>query len=104
MQEELWRKAEDLFHAALERTPEARRAFLAEACGEDTELRRQLEMLVSKDEHAGSFLEEPLLAEGARTLSTAGLLVGRQFGPYRILSSLGARRHGRGLPRSRQQA
>jgi hypothetical protein len=88
---ELWRRAEELFHAALERPPEARRAFLDEACGkEDAELRRQVELLLSKDEHAGSLLEEPLLADGTGKTGAAGPLVGRQIGSYRILSSLGA--------------
>jgi serine/threonine protein kinase len=90
MKQELWRKAEGLFHASLERSPEARRAFLDEACGEDTELRRQVEMLISKDEQAGSLLERPVLADAPNTLGAAGSLVGRQFGSYRILSSLGA--------------
>lgn len=90
VKQELWRRAEDLFHAALERTPEARRVFLDEACGDDTELRRQVEMLVSKDEHAGSFLEKPVLADVPGTLGARGSLVGRQYGPYRILSPLGA--------------
>ncbi|MBZ5536860.1 MAG: protein kinase [Acidobacteriia bacterium] len=90
MKQELWRRAEDLFHAALERSPEARRAFLDEACGEDTELRRQVEMLVSKDEHAGSFLEKPVLSDVTDTVGARGSLVGRQYGSYRILSLLGA--------------
>src|SRR3974377_1417075 len=90
MKQELWRRAEDLFHAALERPPEARRAFLDEACGQDTELRRQVEMLVSNDEHAGSFLAKPVLAGVTGTRAARGSRVGRQFGPYRILSLLGA--------------
>jgi len=90
MKQELWRRAENLFHAALERPPEARRAFLDEACGEDTELRRQVELLVSKDEEAGSFLEKPVVADVAAALSARGSLVGRQYGPYRILCLLGA--------------
>ena len=90
MKQERWRRAEDLFHAALERSPEARRAFLDEACGEDAELRRQVEMLVSKDEHAGSLLERPVLTDVAAALGARGSLVGRQYGPYRILSLLGA--------------
>lgn len=49
MKQELWRRAEELFHAALERSPQARQTFLDEACGEDTELRRQVGMLVPKD-------------------------------------------------------
>jgi serine/threonine-protein kinase len=90
MKQELWRRAEDLFHAALERSPEARRAFLEEACGEDVELRRRVEMLVSKDAQAGGFLETPVLAEVTPSFGPRASLVGRQFGPYRILSLLGA--------------
>jgi eukaryotic-like serine/threonine-protein kinase len=85
MKKDLWRRAEEIFHAALERSPEARRAFLDEACGEDTELRRQVEMLVSKDEQAGSFLEKPALAD-----ATATSLAGKHYGTYHILSLLGA--------------
>jgi serine/threonine protein kinase len=89
MRQELWRQAEELFHAALEQSPEERRAFLDSACGQNTELRRQVEMLVSGEEAAGSFLEEPTSANGPAT-ATGGALVGRQFGPYRIVSPLGS--------------
>ena len=90
MKQDLWRRVEELFHAALERPPEARRAFLDEACGEDNELRQQVEMLVSKDEHAGSLWDNPLVADVTAALCAGGSLVGRQFGTYRILSLLGA--------------
>ncbi len=90
MRQVLWRRAEDLFHAALEQSAEDRRAFLDEACGEDTELRREVERLVSNEEHAGSFLEKPILAEATGPLVAAESPVGRQFGQYRILSPLGA--------------
>ena len=72
MKQELWRRAEDLFHAALERSPEVRRAFLDEACGEYAELRRLVEMLVSADEHAGTLLEKPVFADVAATLVARG--------------------------------
>src|SRR6202035_3914192 len=68
MKQELWRRVEELFHAALERVPEARRAFLDEACGEDRELRQQVEVVVSKDEHAGSLLKTPVFADITRML------------------------------------
>jgi serine/threonine protein kinase len=83
---ERWRRAEELFHAALERGPEARPVFLDVACGEDTDLRRQVELLLAKNEEAGSFLETPAMRD--TTVSEA--LLGRQFGPYRIVSPLGA--------------
>jgi serine/threonine protein kinase len=90
MKQELWRRVEQLFHAALERPPEARRAFLDEACGEDNELRQQVDVLISTDEHAGSVLEKPVLGDATVTLLAPGSLVGRQFGPYRVVSPLGA--------------
>ena len=36
MESERWRQVEELFHAALERTPEERQAFLGQACSEET--------------------------------------------------------------------
>jgi eukaryotic-like serine/threonine-protein kinase len=52
--------AEQLFEAALELRPEDRSAFLDQACGEDTELRRMVNELLLDHERAGSFLEKPL--------------------------------------------
>ncbi len=36
MNQELWRRVEDLFHAASEGGPEARQSFLDEACNATT--------------------------------------------------------------------
>jgi Tol biopolymer transport system component len=74
----------------LERAPEARRAFLDEACGDDHKLRQQVEVLVSKDGHAGSLLEKPVLTDITAMLVAHGSLVGRKLGPYEIVSPLGA--------------
>jgi Tol biopolymer transport system component len=90
MNPELWRKVEELFHAALERAPEARQAFLDSTCSADTDLRRQVELLLAKEEQAGSFLEVPAIEDVTVTLTSVGSLLGRQFGPYRIVSPLGA--------------
>lgn len=90
MKQELWRRVEELFHAALERQPEARSAFLDEACGEDKDLRHQVAMLISKDEHADGLWDKPLVSDVAATLQLTVSLVGRQFGTYRVLSPLGA--------------
>src|SRR6202040_96665 len=89
MNEELWRKVEELFHAALERAPEARQAFLDGACGKDSEARKQVELLLCKEERAGSFLEKPAVGDSTVTLKAAKSLLGRQIGPYRIVSPLG---------------
>jgi serine/threonine-protein kinase len=87
---ELWRRAEELFHAALERTPEERPPFLDAACGGDSELRRLVETLVSKDEQVSRFLEEPVHGDSADARGVRGSLVGREYGPYRMISLLGA--------------
>jgi serine/threonine protein kinase len=89
MDHERWREVEELFHAAIARPPQERKAFLDGACGHDTELRRCLEMLVSKDECAGSFLEHAIVLDSTLSVPRQSLL-GRQFGPYRILAQLGA--------------
>src|SRR5512143_2755646 len=90
MKQYLWRRAEDLFHAAVERSPDSRRAFLDEAGSGGLELRHFVEMLLSKDGKGGSFLEEPVLAGVAAATGAREALLGRQCGPYRILSLLGA--------------
>jgi serine/threonine protein kinase len=90
MEQELWRRVEEVFHATLERTPAARRIFLDGICGADTDLRRHVELLLAKEAQAGSFLEVPAIEDTTVTLTPAGSLLGRQFGPYHIVSPLGA--------------
>jgi serine/threonine-protein kinase len=41
-----WKRIQDLFHAALQLEPDARPAFLDEACADDDDLRREIESLV----------------------------------------------------------
>jgi eukaryotic-like serine/threonine-protein kinase len=54
---ERWENIKDLFDRALALAPEDRTRFLAEACGEDSELRSEVEALLEHDRRAGSFLE-----------------------------------------------
>jgi len=88
--QEHWRKLEELFHAALECAPEARPRFLDRACSGDTGLRRQVELLLAKEDQAESFLEIPAMEDKTGTPTAASSLLGRQFGAYHILSPLGA--------------
>ena len=89
MNDESWRRTEELFHAALDRAPVERIAFLDANCGADGDLRRQVDALLSKEKEAGNFLETPVI-EDLVTVKATGLLPGRQFGPHRIVSRLGA--------------
>jgi eukaryotic-like serine/threonine-protein kinase len=89
MNSERWRQIEELFHAALERAPDVRPAFLDGACRGDVDLRLEVESMLTREQQAGSFLETPALPN-PDTFSAGGDVIGRQLGPYRILSPLGA--------------
>ena len=89
MNDERWRRTEELFHAALDFAPEARTAFLDANC-EDADLRREVDVLLLNEKEAGSFLESPVIEELTASIAAAGLRPGRQFGPHRIVSRLGA--------------
>jgi eukaryotic-like serine/threonine-protein kinase len=89
MKEELWRRAEELFHAALELPPEARQAFLDKTCSKDAELRRQVDMLISKDEQAGSFLDKPALADVTASLDGSIAMIGKAISHYKIAEKIG---------------
>jgi eukaryotic-like serine/threonine-protein kinase len=89
MNAELWRRAEELFHAALERPPEARRTFVDTACGEDPDLRRLVETLLANDVQADGFLEPPAAAVVSGAHGARGSLVGESLGRYRVVSFIG---------------
>ena len=59
MDQERWRSIEALFHAALECGPGARQSFLDKTCAGDTDMRRQVELLLSQNEEAGNFPKTP---------------------------------------------
>ena len=95
MTPERWREITEIFHAARERDPARREAFVAEACRDDPTLRREVEAMLAGLDDAGQFGETPLFAsasgpEPASTLDVIQLAPGSQLGPYRILSLLGA--------------
>src|SRR5262249_25238939 len=92
MKPERWRQIDQLLEAALEREPEERAAFLADACVDDESLRLEVESLLRSDEAAESFIEEPVVALAADVLAEqhAQALAGQRSGHYKILSRLGA--------------
>jgi len=53
-----WQRAKDVFQAALTRSPEMRRAYLDEACGDDAALRGEVESLLAYADDGG-FLSRP---------------------------------------------
>lgn len=95
MKPEQWQQVEQLYHAALDRAPDARAAFLAEACVGDDELRREVEALLRYDNEAETFMQDNAAVAVAQQLDseeladTQSLLTGQQLGAYKILAPLG---------------
>lgn len=58
MTPEQFRRAGEIFHAALALTAERRQQFLADACGDD-DLRHDVESLLAAHGDAGTFIESP---------------------------------------------
>ncbi|HUQ93096.1 MAG TPA: protein kinase [Bryobacteraceae bacterium] len=90
MTQERWRQVDDLFQQAAEVSPEDRNAFLTQACGQDEELRREVELLLRHDNQATGPQLSSALQSGLRIWAARGAdLAGTHAGPYRILKPLG---------------
>jgi serine/threonine protein kinase/Tol biopolymer transport system component len=100
MEVDRWEQIERLYHAALEREPEAREAFLDEACAGDEALRREVAGLLAFDIPSDSFIQSPAIEIAARAMAgdpfieastgpMESLSAGSQIGAYRLLSPLG---------------
>ena len=80
----------EVFIAALQKESAAeRRAYLAAACGEDEELRREVEALLAVHERAGSFLERPLADPMATAADPIQERPGTVIGPYKLMEQIG---------------
>lgn len=92
MTPELYRRVNELFHAALERRADERSAFLDAACGADTELRSKVEALIAAHEQSGEFLDAPVYELEGHELfeESTGSLIGERVGRYQVLSLIGA--------------
>ena len=60
MTPERWRQVEEIFQAALDLSPGERTRYVSEVCAEDSELKRDVEVLLSQYDSAGELLEEPI--------------------------------------------
>ncbi|MEJ7861161.1 MAG: hypothetical protein WKF90_05935 [Pyrinomonadaceae bacterium] len=59
MNAERLKQVEEIYHVALEISPGEREALLKEFCGEDKNLRREVESLLSFENTSDSFLASP---------------------------------------------
>src|SRR5580704_18457682 len=100
MQSDRWKQVDSLLQAVLERPHAEREAFLRQACQGDQALEREVRSLLTSQQQAGNFLENPAIelaaleqshnpAEGMQNGGDA-MAAGAKLGPYEIVAALGA--------------
>ena len=90
MDAERWKRINTLFHAALERDPGGREAFIDAACAGDPALRAEVLSLLQM--HSGpGVVDRPAVEADPGLLPSAGddPLIGRRLGPYEVTGLLG---------------
>jgi eukaryotic-like serine/threonine-protein kinase len=87
-----WRRIEEVYQAARDRVPADRAAYIAETCGGDQSLRRDVESLLKRDNSSPDMiLNRPAwLAFGGLEDMVPKPAPGTRLGPYEIEYSLGA--------------
>jgi serine/threonine-protein kinase len=86
-----WVEVERLFHAACERLPEERHAFLRRECGGNEALFSEVQSLVVQTDGDDAFLDAPAHAPSSSgTTAETASLVGRRLNEYEVQAWLGA--------------
>ena len=86
-----WQQVERIYHAAAERPNEERASFLDKECAGDTDLRAEVERMLTVEADVGVFLDAPAMEMAARAWAAAEPVpLGSRLGPYEIVGLLGA--------------
>jgi serine/threonine-protein kinase len=88
MTPERWQQVSRVYQSALERAPATRGAFVADACRDDSDLRREVESLLAR-EHAHVMVDDPVDAAAAALMGAPSLAAGSMIGPYRVTTLIG---------------
>jgi hypothetical protein len=90
MTPERWQQIDQLYHQALEYKANERLVFVRQACGNDQDLHRELEMLLEAHDRAGGFLSAALAGAAAAAAPPAEIsMTGQTISHYRILEKVG---------------
>jgi serine/threonine protein kinase/tetratricopeptide (TPR) repeat protein/TolB-like protein len=82
-----WEQVKEIVALALEQEPEQRTLFVRQACGDDDELRQEVESLLPYHDQADSLLEKPAALHLFD--SRAAAMTDRRVGAYRITREIG---------------
>ena len=90
MTPERWQRVKDILEQTEIQPPARKRDWLREVCGEDTDLLREVESLLSFEDELDGFIEEPVVAAVSRAMEKQDELAAlKKVGPYRLLRLLG---------------
>src|ERR1051325_9070492 len=85
-------RGEAIFHGALQLPAGQRTTYVSQACGDDEQLRAQVESLLNANDVAGGFMEEPAAPSPDKTIALTIPLTekaGDRIGRYKLLQQIG---------------
>lgn len=89
MNPDRWRQIEEVFHAAADHPASGRANYLAQVCGEDEELMKEVASLLAQD-NADTFIHEPIKnAAASLTARSKEDLANQRIGAFRITHLVG---------------
>ena len=84
-----WKQIDEIFHGALTQPSGERRAYVARACGDNMDLRTEIESLLAKDDETASGLESVVSSDLRRMAQDSHAAeIGHRVGPYRLVREL----------------
>lgn len=89
MNSEKWEQAKQLYENALKCAPDERSQFLAENCGGDEELLREVESLLAFSDQSADFMERPAVEEMAELIVAKNSPAGKKILQYNVIKLLG---------------
>jgi Tol biopolymer transport system component/tRNA A-37 threonylcarbamoyl transferase component Bud32 len=91
MTPERWQQIKEVFQAALELDQNARSGFLDHACGDDAELRKEVDGLLTAHAQTANIVDQSVFQLAARLIEAgdSDWLIGRRIGPYQITREIG---------------
>jgi serine/threonine-protein kinase len=84
-----WQRIQNAFHDATGLPRPEQHTFLESACGDDQELKSQVQAMLEQDARGDSLLDRNLAEVAHKTLAASLPLASKEFGPYRVLKLLG---------------
>jgi len=87
-----WSQIENIFVAVSPLAPAQRESLLAKQCGDDLELRREVEAMLASHDKAEKFIEAPAFVFGGEWLGEHAIEreeAGERLGPYELLHEIG---------------